>query len=72
MNGSPPDSSVQRIFQAKILEQGLPFSTSGDVPVLRIKPMSLEPPALTGGLFTTTPPGKPLSVFSVSILQGLL
>ena len=46
MDCNPPVSSVHGIFQARI-HPG-------------IKPMSLEPPALAGGFFTTVPPGKPL------------
>ena len=38
---------------------GLPFPTSRDLPDPGIKPMSLATPALTGGFFTTEPPGKP-------------
>ena len=34
----------------------LPFSTSEDFPDLGIQPVSLVPPALTGGFFTTGPP----------------
>ena len=37
----------------------LPFPTPGDLPDPGIKPMSLAPPALAGGFFTTVPPGKP-------------
>ena len=35
---------------------GLPFPSPGDLPDPGIKPTS---PALTGGFFTTEPPGKP-------------
>ena len=35
---------------------GLPFPSLGDLPNPGIKP---ESPALTGGFFTTEPPGKP-------------
>jgi len=35
---------------------GLPFPSPGDLPSPGIKPVS---PALTGGFFTTEPPGKP-------------
>ena len=41
--------------QARILEWIL-FPSPGDLPDLRIKPLS---PALAGGFFTTEPPGKP-------------
>ena len=36
---------------------GLPFLTSGDLPDPGIEPTSLASPALTGGCFTTEPPG---------------
>ena len=35
----------------------LPFPTSGDLPNPGIEPVSLEPPALAGGLFTTVSSG---------------
>ena len=35
---------------------GLPFPSAGDLPDPGIKPAS---PPLTGGFFTTEPPGKP-------------
>ena len=38
---------------------GMPFPTPGDLPDPRIKPMSLAPPTLASGFFTTEPPGKP-------------
>ena len=38
---------------------GLPFPTPEDLPDPEIKPASLVSPALTGGFFTTVPPGKP-------------
>ena len=37
----------------------LSFPTPGDLPDLGIKPMSLAPPALAGGLFSTVLPGNP-------------
>ena len=51
---SLPDSSVQGIFQARILE-GIAFSTPGDLHDPGIKSSS---PVLAGGFFTTVPPGK--------------
>ena len=42
---------------------GLPFSTPGDLLDTGIQPMSLVSPALTGGFFTTTSPGKPLFTY---------
>ena len=38
---------------------GLPFPTVGYLPDHRIEPMSLAPPELAGGFFTTVLPGKP-------------
>ena len=43
----------------------LPFPSPGDLPDPGIKPVS---PALTGGFFTTEPPGKPYEVDTVPIL----
>ena len=37
----------------------MPFPTPEDLPDPEIKPASLVSPALTGGFFTTVPPGKP-------------
>jgi len=38
---------------------GLPFPPQGDLPNPGIEPLSPASPALTGGLFTTEPPGNP-------------
>ena len=38
---------------------GLPFPSPGDLCNPGIEPASLVSPALTGGFFTTEPPGKP-------------
>ena len=52
----------------------LPFLPPGDLPDPGIKAMSLKPPALADGFFTTEPPGKPqqcsciLYLYEVSIL----
>ena len=40
----------------------LPFHTPGDLSNPGIEPMSLAYPSLTGGFFTTSPPGKPIYV----------
>ena len=37
----------------------MPFPTPGDLPHLRIEPMSPASPALAGGFFTIALPGKP-------------
>ena len=54
MDCSPPGSSVHGILQARIL-QWVAISFSRDLPNPGIEPAS---PALTGGFFTTEPPGK--------------
>ena len=64
MDCSPPGSSVHEISQARILEYFLqyflqywkPLPSPGDPPNPGIEP---ESPALTGGFFTTVPPGNP-------------
>ena len=45
---------------------GLPFPPPGDLPHPGIKSVSLESPALAGGLFPTEPPGKPIDTLSFS------
>ena len=37
----------------------LPFPPPGDLPNPGIEPTSVVSPALSGGFFTTVPPGKP-------------
>ena len=59
MDYSPPGSSVHGILQARIPEW-LPSPPPGEIPDPGIKPASLAPPALAGGVFITGP-GKPLS-----------
>ena len=39
---------------------GLPFPPPGPFPDPGIEPVSLVPPALAGGLFTTAPLGRPM------------
>ena len=39
---------------------GLPFPPPGDLPNPGAEPVSLAPPVLADGFFTTVPPGKPL------------
>ena len=63
MDCSPPGSSVRGISQARIWSE-LPFPPPGDLPDPGIEPSS---PELAGGFFTTEPPGKPKSRFSVII-----
>ena len=54
---SPPGPSVHGIFWARILKW-IAISSSRDLQDPEIKPMS---PALTGGFFTTAPPGQVLN-----------
>ena len=58
MDRSPPGSSVQGIFQARILES-VPFPFTGDLPDPGVEPASLASPTLAGRFFTIGPPGKP-------------
>ena len=55
MDYSPPDSSLHRILQAKILEW-VPISSPGNLPNPEIEPRS---PALQAGSLPSEPPGKP-------------
>ena len=43
-------------FPKQVYWSGLPFPSPGDLPNSGIEP---ESPALTGGFFTTEPPGSP-------------
>ena len=56
MDSSPQGSSVHGTFQARILGEGFPFFSPGDLPGPGIKSVS---PALAGALLTTEPPRKP-------------
>ena len=58
--------------------RGLPFPTPEDLPDPEIKPVSLVPPALTGRVFTTEPPGKSHNVgryvlysYSIDVQMGV-
>jgi len=42
---------------------GLPFPSLGDLPDPGIEDVSLVSPALSGGFFTTVPPGKSIYYF---------
>ena len=46
-------------FSRRKYWSGLPSPIPRDLPDPGIKPRSLQSPASAGGLFTTTPPGKP-------------
>ena len=58
MDGSLPNTSLQGIFQARILEW-VAFPCSRDLPKSGIKSMSPVSPALAGKFFSTEPLGKP-------------
>ena len=60
MDYSPPGSSVHEIVPARILEWVVISYSRGSSP-LGIEPMSPAAPALTGELFTTELPGKPVT-----------
>ena len=62
MDCSPPSSFVHGISQARVLH-GLPFPSPEDLPDPGTEP---EFPALTGGFFTSEPPGKPSNIGSSS------
>ena len=53
MDGSPPDSSVHGILQAKILEW-VAWPPTGDLPDPGIELSSLMSLSLTGGFFTSS------------------
>ena len=46
-------------FSWQEYRSGLPFPPPGDLPNAGTEAVSLESPALTGGFFTTAPPGEP-------------
>ena len=56
MDCSPPDSSVHRILQGRILEW-LPFPSPGDLPHPGVEP---ESPELQADFLPSEPLGKPL------------
>ena len=47
------------------------FPTPGDLADPGIEPLTPASPALTGGFFTTAPPGKPTLTHSVQSVQSL-
>ena len=61
MDCRPPVSSVHGIFQARILDNGLPFPSPGDPPDSGIKPRS---PALQADSLPSEQPGKLLGTSS--------
>ena len=64
---STAGSSVHGISQARILESGLPFPSSGNLLSLGTEPVSLESSALAGGFFTTTPSEKKLYPIKINL-----
>ena len=64
----PQGSSVDGIFQARILEWGAVFYFRG-LPNPWVEPTSPASHALAGGFFTTAPPRKPLSPLHKPILN---
>ena len=65
-----PGSSVHGIYQARILGW-FSISLSRDLPNPGLKPASLASPALTGGSFTTEPPGKLLLSLCVGMVGSV-
>ena len=63
MGYSPPASSVNGIFRARILEQ-VAISYSRDLPNPETEPVSPISPALAGRFFTTVPPRNGLIFLS--------
>ena len=45
-------------FSTQEYWSGVPFPTPGDLPDPGMEPVSLAPPAVACGLFTTGPPGE--------------
>ena len=70
MDCGPPGSSVHGVSQARILEW-VSFLPPRDLPDPGIEAASLASPALAGGFFTTTPPGKPHSTTYPLITVGI-
>ena len=63
MNCSPQNLSMG--FSRQKYWSGLPFPSPEDLPDSRIKPTSLVCPTLAGRIFTTLPPGKPVSFHQI-------
>ena len=68
MDCGPPGSSAHGIPQAKVL-QWAGISSSRDLPDPGVE---LTSPALTGGFFTTKPPGKTHSLKVANNFQALI
>ena len=71
MECSLPCSSVHGIFQAGILEWvAMPSSRGSSYP--GIKPASFASVGLAGRFFTTVPPGKPVTKYSVQFSRSVV
>ena len=70
MDCSPQGSSVLG-FSRQEYWSGLSFPPPGDLPDPGIEPVASASPALAGGLFTTVPPGKPITLKHVIINKFL-
>ena len=58
MDCRPPGSSLSMGFSRQEYWNGLPFPSPEGLPYPQIEPVSLTPPVLTGGSFTTSPTWK--------------
>ena len=68
MDCSPPVSSVHGIFQARILEWGLPFLLPQDLPNPGIKPVSLPSPALQADSLPQSHSGRGSTNLKISLV----
>ena len=71
MDCNPPDSSVHRIFWARILEQ-IAISYSRGLSTPGIEPASSTALVLGDGLFTTVPHGKHTFNIAVAKLYNMV
>ena len=70
---SQTGSSVLSLeFPGQEYWSGLPFPTRGDLPDPGLEPMSLVSLELSGGFFTTAPPGKPWYSLYQNVFNFLL
>ena len=67
MDCSQPGSSVHGILQARILKNGLPFSSPGDLPDPEVEPRSS---ALQADSSPSEPPGKPPVVVKTTVASN--
>ena len=52
-----------------MIQEGVPFSTLGNLPNPGIEPASLVSLAFAGGFFTTVSPGKPCILLYIAFKQ---